>query len=207
METFHAQANCGDHPLAAQVTAFEVKLVGLQILRRGFDARPESDLELFGNGARNLILDGEDILHLPVVAVGPQLEAVSGVHQLGGDADPIAGAPNAAVKNVDNAKFGGNLADLRVLALKRERRTPRGHTQAVNLTQRDQNFFGQSVAEILVLLIRAQIDEGQHGDGSGFWLVGRGLGYLRERLLQQTHARKTRARVFCHAVGNHRVDR
>ncbi len=37
--------------------------------------------------ARHLLLDVEDVLELQVVGLGPELGAVGGAHQLGGDAD------------------------------------------------------------------------------------------------------------------------
>ena len=46
------------------------------------------DLQLIDNGVRDLVLDGEDIGEIAVVAIGPQMPPVAAVDELRGDAHP-----------------------------------------------------------------------------------------------------------------------
>ena len=52
-----------------------------------------------------LVLDGEHILELPVVALGPAMNAGHGIDELRRDAHAVTAAANAALQDVAHAKF------------------------------------------------------------------------------------------------------
>src|SRR5262245_52867359 len=61
----------------------------------------------------NLILNGEDILQLAVVTLGPAVRAGNGIDELGADADAIAGATDAAFEDIAHAELAADLPDVR----------------------------------------------------------------------------------------------
>ena len=80
------------------------------------------------------------------------------------DADAVAGLSDAAFENVRHTKGRGDLANVLMLALERERRGARDHLQARDLRQEVDDFLGQAVAEVLVLLVAAHVLERQDRD-------------------------------------------
>ena len=94
--------------------AAQVEVVGLQVLGRlGGERllllRRERDAQRLGDLARDLVLHLEDVFHLAVVALGPEREVGARVDELRVDAQPVAGAPQAAGEHVGGAEL---LADL-----------------------------------------------------------------------------------------------
>jgi hypothetical protein len=113
-----------------------IELVGFEVVRRSFGSCAQGHPEPLGDGTGNLILDVKDVLHLTVVALGPQLEAIPGVNELHGDANPVAGSTNAALEHVRYPQHHSDLADLGRLALERKRRRAGRHPQAFHLAER-----------------------------------------------------------------------
>ena len=60
-------------------------------------------------------LDGKHVGHIAVVIARPNVLVTAGIDQLHVDPHLIAGAPNAALENVRNAKSLANLANVRRL--------------------------------------------------------------------------------------------
>jgi hypothetical protein len=52
--------------------------------------------------ARNLVLDGEDVLDLAVIVLGPAVSPRRGIDRLGGDANAVATPPHAAFQHITN---------------------------------------------------------------------------------------------------------
>ena len=65
----------------------------------------------------NLVLDGEDVGEIAVVAVGPEWPPVLPVDQLGGDAHAVAGLADAAFEHVGHAERPGDLLHVHPLPL------------------------------------------------------------------------------------------
>src|SRR6202041_1056409 len=114
--------------------------------------------------AGNLLLNGEDVLELPVVTLGPHGTPAGSFYQLRGDAHAVAGAPDRAFQNVGGAEL---LADL----LHRCRFVPKGeHFRAwKDFELRDfrelrDDVLGDSIAEILIFFRAALIFKVQHGN-------------------------------------------
>src|ERR1700694_5605680 len=97
------------------------------------------------DGACHLILDGEDVLHLAVVALGPQVEPVAGLEQLDGDADMVAIPPYAALENVARIERLADAAEVFALALEGKRRGPPNDLELWDLCQRAEDLLGDSV--------------------------------------------------------------
>ena len=61
---------------------------------------------------RDLVLDGEDVLEVAVVALGPEVVVGLGVDQLHRDAHPLPDLAHAALDDVLHAELGGELLHL-----------------------------------------------------------------------------------------------
>ena len=69
----------------------------------------------------DLVLHGEDVLEIAVVAFGPEMVAGCGLDQLRGDAHPRAGLAHAALQDVGHAQTDAHILHVDRLALERER--------------------------------------------------------------------------------------
>ena len=91
-------------PLIEVESAAEVGLVGV-----GIDARtvPESTpflgcqlhLDFAGNRIRDLALESQDVVELPLVAVGPEVLIGMGFDELSADANAITGAQDSTLQH------------------------------------------------------------------------------------------------------------
>ena len=113
----------GSVKLVEEETALQVEIVRLEVLG-GHDelvrvpAQPQ--LERIHDGARDLVLDREDVLELAVVGLGPEVVAVLHVDELRGDADPVADLAHAALEHRRHAELLADLPDVHLLPLERE---------------------------------------------------------------------------------------
>ena len=124
----------------------------------------EGDAKGSRDGTRDVILNGKDIGHLPVVALGPEMTAVGRGDELCRHAEPTAGPANAALEYRAHTEGLCNPTDIVVLPLECERGGACDHLQSGEPRQRVDDLFGQTVAEVLVLLIAADVLERQDGD-------------------------------------------
>src|SRR5579863_10172471 len=109
---------------------------------------------------------------------------VGSVNQLRRDSNAIGGAPHAAFKNRLYIQGFCDLPDVLFLPAERKGGGPRRYLQPRYFREQVQDLFGQSVAEVLVLLVRAHIGEGKNRDG---WKVFSRLEYrLFQGLLQRS---------------------
>jgi hypothetical protein len=62
-----------------------------------------------GDATGNIVLHGEHVAQVPVVSLCPVVAAGRRVHELGGDAQPVAGPAHAALQDVAHAEFARHL--------------------------------------------------------------------------------------------------
>ena len=152
------------HRLGAELivvgAAAAVALFGLEA---GGRHRRERPAKSFGHALRDLVLDGEDLAQLAIVLFRPELKAGLRLGEAHRDAQPVAGFPHAAFEQAADSQ---PLADFRNPEPARsvKRRGPRDHAQSRNPAERVDHLFGHPVAEILLVLLGAQVGEGQHCD-------------------------------------------
>ena len=60
------------------------------------------------DAGRDLVLDGEDVVERPVVALGPEVGAGGGIDQLRGHPDAVAGLADAALEHVADAELAAD---------------------------------------------------------------------------------------------------
>ena len=134
---------------------------------------------------RDLVLDGEDVLEVAVVALGPEVVVGLGVDQLHGDAHPLPDLAHAAFDDVLHAELGGELLHLDRPALELERGVARDHEQLAEPRQLGDDVLGDAVGEELLLRVAAHVVERQHGDRRLVGTIARRAGLGRRRLVRR----------------------
>src|SRR5258705_4027126 len=77
-----------------------------------------------GDPLGDLVLDRKDIRHLKIVALRPDIAAVTPVDELRRNAQPKCGLANASLQYVTRAKLASGLQHVHLFALQGKRRTP-----------------------------------------------------------------------------------
>ena len=129
---------CLGHETAAfglQGAAPEEQLVGLEILRASSGVAPvrlalHGTAQSRGNGARDLVLHREDVGHLAIVSLRPELVAVGGIGELHGD--PKSG-PRPADRPFQHRGHVELLADGAQVQIPNAKRDAPRHAQAFDL--------------------------------------------------------------------------
>src|SRR5215470_17025692 len=111
------------------------------------------------NRARYLVLNSEDVDEFAVVSLGPTVRAGRGIDELRRDADAVAAAPNAALQYISCAQLPPDLPDIDRLALVLEGRIARDNHELRKPRQLGRNVLGNTVAEIVLLRIAAEVSE------------------------------------------------
>ena len=112
--------------LVRALSSAQVVVVGLHVHRaRLLDllllAFAEDDAKRFHDRLRDIVLNSEDILHLPIVPLRPELISISNVDELRGDAKAIAHAPHTSIENGRYLELLSYLGEILVFALQRKR--------------------------------------------------------------------------------------
>jgi len=152
------------------VESFQIILEGLDVPGAGLRAG-EFYLQGVRDRLRYFILDSENIVHLAVVAFGPEMGFVGDSDELGGDANAISGAAHAAFENGAHFEPVANAAQVALLSAKGKSGRTRDYSKLWNLGEGVQNLFGQAIAEVFIFLVAAQIGEGENGNGCGHFLL------------------------------------
>ena len=80
----------------------------------------QRDFQAIGDGARDFVLDFEDILEFAIEAFGPEVVAIGDIDKLGHDADAVAGFANATFENGFHIEAFADNAEIDVLAFEGE---------------------------------------------------------------------------------------
>ena len=172
----------------AQVASAEERvLVRREVVRRLGGRGPEVGLQHVPeegrhDGADQLVLHVEELLLRPVVALGPHRALRARVDELGRDAHLVARASHAPLEHVAHAQLLADGDDVHRLALVAKRGIAGDHAQLREVRQIGDQVLREPIAEVLLLLVVAQVREGQHRDAGPGVRGGRdGLGLGRRR--------------------------
>ncbi len=127
------------------------------------------NLERPDDRARDVFLHREDVGEVSVVLVGPELVSVARAHELCRDPHPIAAAPYASLEHRPHVERAADLSHVHLATLVLEGGGTRGHAQSVDFAQLVDQFFGESVAEVLLVVSRAQVRKGEHRPRTRRW--------------------------------------
>src|SRR5260370_9618193 len=117
------------------------------------------------NRARHFVLDREGVVQFAVVALGPTVDASCGIDELRRDTEATAAPLDAALQDVACVKLPPDLADIDRLALVLEGGIARDDRELGEPRHLGCDVLGHAIAEIVLLRVAAEIDEGQHRDG------------------------------------------
>jgi hypothetical protein len=108
-------------------------------------------------------LDLDEVAQRLVVALRPELDAVRGVHQLGGRAHAVTAAADAALQDVADAELRADRPDIlaRVLVLHGRGAGDDRETIRMEPAQMGDQLLGEAVAEVVLFRAAAQVLERQ----------------------------------------------
>ena len=156
-------------PAPALLARAEVALVRVQVVdgalgEPSFFVGGEPELERIHDHPGETFLDREDILDGAVVGVRPQMIVRARVDELSRDPQPVSSSTHAALQDVSHPQLAGDRLHVLGRALERHGRRAGDDAQGAHLRQIGRHFVGETVREVLVLGVRAQVREGQHRD-------------------------------------------
>ena len=137
-----------------------------------FLLRGDGGLKRPGDLGGELFLNGENVADLAIVSLGPDMLVGGGADELAGHAHLVAGPPHAALEQVGDAQFLGDLpAGLRRAAILHDRGA-RHDAQLRDEREVGEDVLLDAVGEKGAVLLLAHVAERK--DGEGFLADGRG---------------------------------
>ena len=119
---------------------------------RLFFLRGERNAQSLADAAGDLVLDLENILEFAVIPFSPNRMAGLGLHELGGNAQPVAGRRKLPLSTQAALSSRPTWGPVIGFAAVNQHGCPREDLQLFDLRQLRNDVFGHSVAEILVIL-------------------------------------------------------
>src|SRR5262245_61417729 len=154
------------------VPAFRNVIIGGEAIRvfpghacgLGFTQLASPSPECSGDGPRDVVTNGEDVVDLPVIAVNPDLLPRSGIDQLRRYAHVLIGALYAALDDVMNIEVLSHLSHLRRLVLVCQGRIANHDDQLGKLGQPRDQLLGNSIGKVLLVVSGTHVVIGQDWD-------------------------------------------
>src|SRR5262245_58389943 len=131
---------------------------------------------------RDLVLDSEDVGHVAIKPLGPQMIAGFRFDQLACNPHALTGSSYASLEDMPHAKFASDLLHIDESPLVDERRSSRDDKEPSVMRKGGNDVFCNAIREILLLGITAHVREREHRNR---WLV-------RKRKLAAQNARGRR---------------
>ena len=129
-------------------------------LARSIARGPDAARQGSGDGGDQLVLNGEDVVERPVVALGPNVVAGRGIDELGGDAHPPAHLPHAALQEIADIQPAPEFEGVQGLVAEGERGVARQHAQVAKAREGGEEVLGDAVAEVGLIDVTAQVVKG-----------------------------------------------
>ena len=130
----------------------------------------------------DLILQLEQVGHVFLEAVGPEMRAGFGVDELRVDAHPVLVALHRAFEHIADAELLADLLGVDVLALVGEGRVAGDDEAVADARQVGRQILGDPVGEVVLVRVVREVGEGQHDDGE---MRGLGRRVFRQPCLAQ----------------------
>ena len=147
----------------------QIEIVRLRVPRRRLHdglalCRQQVCLQGAGHTHRDVTLHREEIVHLAVIALGPEVRIAGRLDQLHIDAHPAAEALHAAFENVRNAERCGDLREpVRRVAIGFGGGA-RDDLEGLDARQRRQNLVLHAIGEIAVAAVLAHVGKRKNRD-------------------------------------------
>src|SRR5207253_3730476 len=132
-------------------------------------AKRQPDLERGDDVLGYAVLKLEHVVKVALETVGPDMAAVQAVDQLRRQSHPIGGLANAPFQHIASAEYSPDFADVPRLSPEHKARIASDDQQVLKLRQCGQHVFSNTVGEIFLFRVTAQVLEWQHSDGWFVW--------------------------------------
>ena len=141
---------------------------GIKAFRRLADRAPQLSFgdrrgERGRQCLRDLILHGEDVGQIAIVALGPDVISRFTFDQLRSDPDPIAGLAHAAFEHIAHAELPADLFHVDRTALVSKGGVPGDDEQRGIMRKNGDHVFGNAVRHEFLLGVTTHVREGQNG--------------------------------------------
>ena len=159
----------GGGGLVPAVTSAQVGLVGARVHRprsaQAFPlARRELDLHLACDRLRQLALERQDVAHVALVALRPEMPVGGRLDELHGDAHAVAGAEHRPFHDRVHAQLARDLGQGSTHALVLHGGGARGHAQRPDPGEVGDQRLGHAVGEELLLRVAREVLEREHSE-------------------------------------------
>src|SRR5262249_22462215 len=114
-----------------------------------------------------LFLNREDVGAFAIVLARPGHVTGANVDEPRRDHQLLTRLSNAAFDDVPHVQFAANVLEVSVFSLEPEGRRASSDAQIGNARQRRDQLFSESVAKVIAVVVGAEIQKRQYGDG---WL-------------------------------------
>jgi hypothetical protein len=153
---------------AGEEATVQVKRVRFRIDDTRIGCKMARQLHLHRSNDRrcDLFLKLKDRCETALVFAGPDMAAVSHVHELRVDAQSVILAAHAAFKHGVDTQDRANSANVVGAPFELEGTRARDNLESRHAGERGDEFVGQAVGEALIIRIRAQACERQHDNAS-----------------------------------------
>src|SRR6185437_5477305 len=141
---------------------------------------PEARLDGADDAHRDLVLQGEDVVEGPIIALRPDMASRLRLQQLAGNANAIADLAHAAFEHISHAELASDPTNVRRLALVGKARIAPDDEEPFDARQAGDNVIDHAVAEIILLAVAAHVLKRQHRN---------------RRLFERRQSRPRRARL------------
>jgi hypothetical protein len=151
----------------------QIEIIGVEIVRPTIGQSADLGglqrrLDDTSDADRHLVLKLQDILHIAVEAVGPEMRPVRSVDQLRGDAHATACLAHAAFEHIAHAEFAPNLLHIDGAAFVGEARVAGDDEEPSYSGERSDDLLDHAVGKIFLLGVAAHVLEWQDRNR---WLV------------------------------------
>jgi len=146
-----------------------VEIIGSEIVRPAI-GRPadfgglQCWLDDTSDAERDLVLKLQDVLHIAVEAVGPEMVAGRGVDELCGDAHSAAGFAHRTFEDIADTQFATDLLHVDRLAFVSEAAVTGDDEQPADAGKRGDDFLDHAVGEVILLRVAAHVLEREYRD-------------------------------------------
>lgn len=113
-----------------------------------------------GDSFRHLVLEIEDVREVSAKATGPDVPAGFSVDKLGGNPQPPARAPDAALDDVTHARVAPGLTGIHRASLVRKGAAARDDKERADTRECGGDVLDGAAGEVVLLRIAAHVPEG-----------------------------------------------
>ena len=129
----------------------------------------DSRLNAADHAFGNFVLDGEDVIKRPIVALCPEVITGLRLDELPGDPYAVAVFSDAALKYITYTELASNLAHIHVAPFVAEARVARDHEKPFQPRETGEDVFDDPISEVFLFRIAAHVEEGEDGDRRFVW--------------------------------------